>query len=498
MLKFIKHTSLLVLLLLAPAVGHSNIISSDGAPGTAFMPLPPDSASEAFSRDFYRWIWGKQQRNTPRGEQARHDSSCDFEQLCHIYSELLDIDIDPSNAPAIHAMLSHVAQASVEYCSSKRPSIMRKRPFVMMNEQPWGENDIAAGLSDSTAYPSGHAVMVWSTALALAQMAPHMQDTILSRAMQCATSGVITGAHWQSDVDAAILYSSAAIAHDRSTTMHHSLLESAHTEYLLLKGLTEDDITAPLPLITKILDTPPGLDDLLFAPDLENHWSMAALRQTERGQQARDDYSISQDYLVSTFAQCSPVVTISQSETPAIAILINTLKLSLSGHATTLKSMVPRQRPYVQLGEPKPYSGSDWPAWGESSYPSRRAMIGWGIALALAEVMTDCQDAILKRGYEYGESRIILGSNYASDVDAARVIAAADLAKLRNEPLFKNLFNYAKNEYRQKLDEASLESIIATSRLNSSLWYSINGVIYNSKPSTPGLYINGGKKVLIK
>ncbi|MBQ2074707.1 MAG: phosphatase PAP2 family protein, partial [Muribaculaceae bacterium] len=179
-------------------------------------------------------------------------------------------------------------------------------------------------------------------------------------------------------------------------------------------------------------------------------------------------------------------------------MLIKTLKLTLNIHASTLKKIVYRKRPFVQLGEPAPYSGNDWPAWGESSYPSCRALLGWGIALALTEVMPDCQNELLKRGYEYGESRIILGSNYASDVIAARVMAACDLGKIHNETVFKTLLENAKNEYRQKLDEASIESIIATSRANDTLWYSLTGIIYHSKPATPGIYIHNGKKVTIQ
>ena len=157
-----------------------------------------------------------------------------------------------------------------------------------------------------------------------------------------------------------------------------------------------------------------------------------------------------------------------------------------------------RNRPIAQFGESVPYGSEDWQLYYETSYPSRHALIGWGIALALAEVMPDCQNKILKRGYEYGESRIILGANYASDVNAARIMAACDLGKMHNEDLFKTLFENAKTEYQQKIDEASIENIIANSRTNDTLWYSITGIIYNSKPSTPGIYIHNGKKVTIQ
>ena len=180
-------------------------------------------------------------------------------------------------------------------------------------------------------------------------------------------------------------------------------------------------------------------------------------------------------------------------------MFIEVLKLAFNSRANSLKSTTTyRRRPYVQYNEPIPYGGDAWQHYPESSYPSRHAMIGWGIALALAELMPDCKDEILNRGFEYGESRLIKGSNYYSDVIAARVIAACDLGKLHNETVFNTLLQNAKNEYQQKKDEADLESIIATSKQNDALWYSINGIIYDTKPTTPGIYINNGKKVVIK
>ena len=456
----------------------------------------PETTNSIFTGDFYQWIWGKQMRETEKGEIAQHDSQCGIDQLCSIYGEVLGIDINENATPSIYDMISQVAEAGI---SSTQAIIERKRPYELMNEQPWGDNDALTNLNDSVSHPSAHAAMVWSTALALAQMAPQMQDTILARAMQCATSGVITGACWQSDVNTATTCASAAIANLRSTDDFQTTLTAARDEYMQIKGLSENDMNASFPVITKILDTPSGVDDHLFVNDLFTHWQAKELRATERGAQADADESMDNEYLISTFASCSPLVKISESNTPNIAMFIEVLKLAFNSRANSLKSTTTyRRRPYVQYNEPIPYGGDAWQHYPESSYPSRHAMIGWGIALALAELMPDCKDEILNRGFEYGESRLIKGSNYYSDVIAARVIAACDLGKLHNETVFNTLLQNAKNEYQQKKDEADLESIIATSKQNDALWYSINGIIYDTKPPTPGIHINTGKKVVIK
>ena len=59
------------------------------------------------------------------------------------------------------------------------------------------------------------------------------------------------------------------------------------------------------------------------------------------------------------------------------------------------------------------------------SYPSSHAAAGWAVALVLSELNPDRAEPILKRGYEYGQSRVIAGYHYQSDVDAARLAASA-------------------------------------------------------------------------
>jgi acid phosphatase (class A) len=461
-------------------------------------PQPLDSASVGFSGDFYRWIWGKQQRDNEIGEQASHDSGCSFDDLCDIFGGVLSLNIGENSTPAIYSLMASAAQAGVDGCATMSPSSYRKRPFVLMNEQLWGENESQDVLSDSTSYPSIHAAMVWSTALALAQMAPQLQDTILARAMQCATSGVITGAHWQSDVDAALMCASAAMAMARATTQFAAMQTAAQNEYMQLTGLSASEQQAPFPSVSKILETPPLVSDIFFAGDVEGHWHAALLRDTERGALAVADASLDDDYLIDIINECSPVVTISETETPHVVALIKTAKFIFSNQATSIKSSIHRIRPYVQLNEGAQYGSEEWKLYGKSSYPSRHGMIGWGLAMTLAEVMTDCKQAILERGYEYGESRIIKGMCYPRDVFDARIIVACDMGKLHNEPFFNSLLDNAKKEYQQKLDDAAVETIIADSAINTNAWYTVNGIMLQSKPTTPGIYIHNGKKHLIK
>lgn len=85
------------------------------------------------------------------------------------------------------------------------------------------------------------------------------------------------------------------------------------------------------------------------------------------------------------------------------------------------------------------------------SYPSGHAAFGWAWALLFAEAVPERADAILARGREYGDSRVICGFHYPSDVEAGRLVGAAVVARLRADPEFARDFNILRREVRMAL-----------------------------------------------
>lgn len=83
------------------------------------------------------------------------------------------------------------------------------------------------------------------------------------------------------------------------------------------------------------------------------------------------------------------------------------------------------------------------------AYPSGHAAFGWAWALVLAELDPAHADAILARGRAYGDSRVVCGLHYPSDVEAGRVIAAAALARLHAEPEFRAALDAARAEFQR-------------------------------------------------
>ena len=462
-----------------------------------YIPLPPDTTSVVFHGDYARWIWGKSMRNTPRGEQASWESKYGAARMCTIYSDIFGFDISAETTPAIYNFIVRAGTTGSTSVARMKNTYFRRRPFLVMGEDVWGQFDTFSELEKNSSYPSSHTSFGWGAALALAQMAPFMQDTILRRGYEYGISRVIVGAHWQSDVDAAMLCASAAIARARGTEQYNLDLQAAQEEFMQLKGITREQLKGDgYPGMGRILDAPPSLSDYCSIGDVDQYWASKQLREGERGEMATADISFSDEYLVEIFNECSPI-TISSSETPNIVNLISTLKFILNNEATNLKKLIHRRRPYVQFNENFKYGDYEWNISMSTSYPSRHAFIGWGIALALTEVMTADQDAVLKRGREYGESNMIKGYCYASDVQAARLMAACFLGRIHDEQLILTLLDYAKKEYQQKLEDAAIETVMAQSIANPAAWYSINGAVYKSKPEIPGIYIHNAEKVVI-
>ena len=86
------------------------------------------------------------------------------------------------------------------------------------------------------------------------------------------------------------------------------------------------------------------------------------------------------------------------------------------------------------------------------SYPSGHTILGWSAALLLTEMAPDMADTVLARGYMYGQSRVIAGFHWQSDVDAGRLCASAAVARLHADKRFMKLMKKAKKEY-QKLSK---------------------------------------------
>ncbi len=147
-----------------------------------FLPAPPDSSSAEFLDDIAQWQWGKTIAPTARGARASRESQISLGSLASILSQALELDtISAEQTPAIFRLMAKSLLTGVLSTLMPKEKYMRKRPFMVMNETAWGQYDDPEDLRGNGSYPSGHTATGWAAALAMAEMWPALQDTILRR-----------------------------------------------------------------------------------------------------------------------------------------------------------------------------------------------------------------------------------------------------------------------------------------------------------------------------
>jgi acid phosphatase (class A) len=108
-------------------------------------------------------------------------------------------------------------------------------------------------------------------------------------------------------------------------------------------------------------------------------------------------------------------------------------------HTTNLpKDDYKQVRPFIYLGDKDAICTEDKREGLRKSYsyPSGHTAWGWTFGLILAEAAPDKASAILARARAFGESRVVCGVHWASDVSEGRVNAAGLVSVLHANPQF--------------------------------------------------------------
>ena len=141
---------------------------------------------------------------------------------------------------------------------------------------------------------------------------------------------------------------------------------------------------------------------------------------------------------------------LSKENTPQIYALLETTIKDAGYSASKPKKHYKRIRPFTLFNASTCFPQDEKSLANNGSYPSGHTMIGTTVALILTEINPDKQNEILKRGYEYGQSRVICGYHWQSDVDAARLLAGILVNRLNANPEFTKSIQKAKEEFQNK------------------------------------------------
>ena len=183
------------------------------------------------------------------------------------------------------------------------------------------------------------------------------------------------------------------------------------------------------------MPSPPSADSITEKKDLEIfrqtrsqegtlRWSLAA------SDAAADPVSLAHDF------DCALGMRLDLAGAPALSRLLS------RSMADAFRLIGPPKDRYAR---PRPFRRAEGaicvavsPELAKSgSYPSGHSTAGWLYALILSELAPDRSGAILARGRSFGDSRIICGVHYASDVEAGRNAAAGLFAVLQSSGEFQ-------------------------------------------------------------
>lgn len=151
------------------------------------------------------------------------------------------------------------------------------------------------------------------------------------------------------------------------------------------------------------------------------------------------------------FAAFAPLLGASFDEAnfPRAKDALGRLLTPLGAAIGVAKERFGRERPFEVDAAVTPCIEPNDRLRASGAYPSGHAAFGWAWGLVLAELDPEHADAILARAREYGDSRVVCGLHYPSDVEAGRTIAAAALARLHAEPEFREALEAARAEFRR-------------------------------------------------
>ena len=194
-----------------------------------------------------------------------------------------------------------------------------------------------------------------------------------------------------------------------------------------------------------LLPPPPAEGSAAMARDAEVSRENLKLKETPRWDLAYRDAQLIFPEAFYGFS-CIMGVPITETATPTLYALLRKIALDAGFSTRGAKGKYNRLRPFMLNNEPICTPDVKDALMNNGSYPSGHTAVGWAWALVLAELSPELTDAIIARGREFGESRLVCNVHWQSDVDAGRFMASATVARLHAEAAFRADMDKAREE----------------------------------------------------
>ena len=234
--------------------------------------------------------------------------------------------------------------------------------------------------------------------------------------------------------------------------------------------LTADQIADSI----KVVGPPPAAGSGAMAGDVATFEATRRLEGTPRWALAARDHQIGARPMLADFS-CALGMALTPESAPLTFRLFARLLPDSAQASTPAKDFYKRPRPFVDRGGKVCVADPDRDLMAKTwAYPSAHTTYGWLAGLALAQAAPARATAVLARARSYGESRVVCGLHYASDVQAARLAASGVFAAEQNSAAFQADVQAARTELAQlqthpePLDAA--ECAVEAEASNTPVW----------------------------
>lgn len=201
---------------------------------------------------------------------------------------------------------------------------------------------------------------------------------------------------------------------------------------------------ADLPDSLAVLPPPPQPGSAAMAAD-QAAFEQAMQASAERQAIAKTDAEIEWSTLARPFEEILGT-SLSDGSKPHTEMLLRRSMVDAGLSTYRAKNHYKRVRPFVKNGVSSCLPEHEEVLEADGSYPSGHSAIGWMLALVLTDLVPEKQDQLLKRGYEYGQSRVVCLAHWQSDTTVARMMASATFARLQSDPMFRAQLELARRE----------------------------------------------------
>ena len=187
---------------------------------------------------------------------------------------------------------------------------------------------------------------------------------------------------------------------------------------------------------------------------------------------------------------------ITKEGTPEIYSILQDVCASCDSIYSGAKAKFNRQRPYAYYDEGTLIPEKEEKHRYEGSYPSGHTVFFWTSALLLADInqTNEAMEALLARGYDFGQSRVIAGYHWQSDVDAGRMAGTVLYQLIRSHERFIGQLDRARAEFKDKTGGSTAVESVARRQEGSARIYRLDGT--PATEATRGIVVDNGQKVV--